>query len=238
MSKENPTAEELAAAKSEQENETISKLEEQVANLNKGIAATRDEAKTAIEAAKSATDALDVFKRENAKSKEPDEALSSEDQKKFEAWAKSKGIVTQEELQAERDKLAGDNAKGVANQAVSEFLEKYPEYDEDDEWQKVQAEFNLYKTPTDLAGYRRLLERVRGDLNPAAKADKAKAQARAEINKKAALAKGGGSQGASSTDAEFEAEVDKMQSKYPSLSRGQIEARLSETRALYADKKE
>jgi hypothetical protein len=232
------TAEEIAAEAKEAEGKTIEKLEEQIENLNKGIATTRNEAKTAIEAAKSATDALETFKKENVKKEEPDETLSPEDQKKFEAWAKQKGIVTQAELQAERNKLAGESAKDVATTAVSEFLEKYPEYDDDEQWQKVQAEFNLYKTPSDIVGYRKLLERVRGDLNPEAKAEKAKAQARAEINKKAALAKGGGSQGATSPNAEFEAEVDKMQAKYPSLSRGQIEARLSELEALHPkDKK-
>jgi len=223
--------------KAEAEVQTIAKLTEQIENLNKGISATRDEAKIAVETAKAATDALETFKRENVKRSEPDEELSPADQKKFESWAKQKGIVTQQELQSERNKLAGESAKDIANTAVSEFLEKHPEYDEDDEWAKVRAEFELYKTPTDAVGYRKLLERVRESLNPEAKAEKAKAQARAEISRKVALTKGGGSQGATAGNADFEAEVDKMQEKYPSLSREQIQTRLSEIKSLYPDKK-
>jgi len=234
------TPEEIAAAaaKTEADAAVITKLEEQIDNLNKGIATTRGEAKTAIEAAKAATDALTSFKNESAKKNDSDEPdLTDEEQKKFDKWAKANKIVTQTELESERNARAGESAKETANTAVSEFLAKHPEYDEDDEWEKVQAEFNLYKTPTNLPGYRKLLERVHADLNPDAKTDRAKAQVRAEINKKNTLAKGGGSQGNTSTDAEFEADVDKMQTKYPNLSREQIEARLTEVRELYSEKK-
>lgn len=229
------TPEEIAAEAAAKD-ETIKKLEEQVENLNKGIAATRDDAKTAIEAAKAANDALEVFKKETAKNV-PEVQLSAEEQKKFEAWAKANGVVTQAELAAERNARAGEAVKEVSATAINDFLEKHPEYDDDDQWAKVQAEFNLYKTPTDLASYKKLLERIHLDLNPEDAKERAKAQARAELKKQEILKKGGGSQGKTSVDAELEAEIDKMQSKYPNLSREQIEARLSEVKNMYAGKK-
>jgi len=225
------TPEEMAAEQAAKD-ETIKKLEEQIENLNKGIASTRDEARVAIEAAKAANDALEVFKKESAKNGGDEIKLSDEEQKKFEAWAKANGVVTQAELAAERNARFTESIKETANTAISEFLEKYPEYDDDEQWAKVQTEFNLYKTPTDLAGYKKLLEKIHSDLNPEAKKEQAQAKARAELRKQEILKKGGGSQAASAPDAEFEAEVDKMQAKYPNLSREQIEARLSEVRGI------
>jgi hypothetical protein len=217
--------------------ETIKKLNEQIENLNKGIATSRDEAKTATEAAKAATEALEQFKKEADEGKKPEVELSPEDEKKFEAWAKANGVVTQAELQAERQKMAGDSAKNIQNQAVSDFLEKHPEYDDDEQWQKVQEEFNLYKTPADLAGYKKLLERVHKNLTGGDdKKERARAEARAEISRRDALKRGGGSQAAASGAADTEAAIDKMQERYPNLSRSQIESRLGEIKSLYPDK--
>lgn len=238
MTEEEKQAAADAEAKAQAEaqtNETIKKLEDQVENLNKGIAASRDEAKKAIEAAKAATEALDQYKQDRKNGDEPEVELSADEEKKFEAWAKANGVVTQAELAAEREKRASESAKDIASTAVSEFLEKHPEFDNDEAWAKVQEEFNLYKTPTDLAGYRKLLERVRKDLSGDDK-ETARARARAEISKRENLSKGGGGQGGTAGGSQ-EAEIDKLQDKYPNLSREQIEARLSEISSLYPKEK-
>lgn len=222
--------------------EAFTKLSEQVDNLNKGIATSRDEVKvakaesaTAVETAKAATDALEAYKKENGiKKDKPVEDLSKEEQKKFDAYMESQGVITKKEMEEQQQATASQSAKDTATTAVSEFLEKHPEYDEDDKWQAVQEEFNLYKTPTDLASYRKLLERVHSNLTGSTK-ENARASARAEINKQKSLTRGGNGGGAGSA-SDNEAEIDKMQEQYPSLSRGQIEARLAEVDDLYPDK--
>lgn len=220
--------------------EVITKLETQVENLNKGIATTRDESKAAIEAAKTATLALENYVKENP-TKKPDAnetKLSAEEEKKFEAWAKANGVVTQTDLDAERMRIANDSNKSFQSQAVSEFLETHPEYDSDEEWEKVQAEFNLYKTPGDLAGYRKLLDKIHKEMNPGSKTtdtEDAKAAVRADIAKREALKRGGG--GNQGGNGENDAEIDKMQSRYPNLTREQIVTRLSEVRNLFPPEK-
>lgn len=211
----------------------IESLKSQIENLNKGIATYRDEAKTALEAAKAANEQvaglMKEFKENNDKDK--DEPLSPEDQKKFEAWAKSKGVVTQEELATYKQNIASQSAKDVADTAVSQFLEAHPEYDDDIAWAKVQEEFVLYKTPVDLAGYKKLLEKIHKQLSGGDE-DKTRAKVKAELKNKEHLSLGGrGKAGAGNEDTE--ARIDKLQERYPNLSRAQIEARLSEIDSIY-----
>lgn len=219
--------------------QTIEQLQKQIENLNKGIASSRQEAKEAIEAAKAANAALNEYKTEREKGNKPDVELSPEDEKKFEAWAKANGVVTQKELEAERNRMAGESQKNIADQAVSEFLKEYPEFDNDDKWAEVQAEFNLYRTPTDLQGYRKLLERVRKSIagESSKTDDDAKAKAKADLKRQEALKRGGASQGAASEAAGNDADIENLMQKYPNLSREQIQARLAEIRSLYPDKK-
>jgi len=220
--------------------ETIAKLESQIENLNKGIAATRDESKVAVAAAQAATKALEDFsKNSTVEKKAEDVTLSTAEEKKFDAWARANGVVTQTDLDAERVRIANDSAKGFQAQAVMEFLETHPEYDSDEEWAKVQTEFDLYKTPSDLIGYKKLLDKVHKELSPDSKAnpnnEDGRAAARAEIAKREALKRGGGGQ--SNAGGDNEAEIEKLQAKYPNLSREQITTRLSEVRALTNEKK-
>jgi len=216
--------------------EALSKLTEQVDNLNKGIATYRDEARNATEAAKVANEKIADMEKSN-KQKEDDknkEDLSPEDQKKFDAWAKTQGIVTQAELDTQKAQIAQESAKSVATNAVNEFLEKHPEYDEDTEWQKIQTEFNQYKQPSDIAGYKKILEKIHDELSGGTD-ERAKAKVKAELANKKSLSlggKGGGNSGDS------EAKIDTLQSKYPNLSREQIEARISEIDSIYKKEEE
>ena len=227
---------------SESEKDTMIKsLSSQIENLNKGIATYRDEAKNANEVARNASEVAKVaaekvaefegiFKEKNKKDAE--DSLSPEDQKKFEAWAKSKGVVTQEELDIQKSQVAQESAKEVATTAVADFLEKYPEYDSDVNWQKVQAEFNLYKAPADITGYKKLLEKIHNDLSGGDDGGKARAKVKAEIKTKEHLSLGGRGSGSSGNE-DTDARVDKLQDKYPNLSRAQIEARISEIDTIY-----
>jgi len=217
--------------------ETIAKLSEQVANLNKGIATYRDEAKNANEVAKAAIEKIDEMAKSIKESKFDDVELTPEDQKKFDAWAARQGFVSKDDLEAERIKIASQSATDIAKTAVSEFLEKHPEYDDDEKWDVVQAEFMLYRTPTDLPGYRALLERVHKSLGgSSSEKEKGKQEAQADIIKRKRLSLGGGHQGGSGNDPDAQA-IDSLQKRYPNLSREQIQERLSEINALPSQQK-
>jgi Mn-dependent DtxR family transcriptional regulator len=140
----------------ENKDEVIAKLNEQIENLNKGIATTRDEAKTAkAEAAKAtetATQALTKLAEiEKIKDKKDDGVvLTPEEEKKLAAYAQKHGLVSKADLDAQRYQANAEAIKGYENQAVAEFLEKHPEYDDDDKWKEVMTEFGLYRQPTTL----------------------------------------------------------------------------------------
>lgn len=225
-----------AGAKIEVSAEEWGKLQDQITNLNKGIASVRDE--------------NGVFKSQNAqlqreleefKSKIDFEAeeeenvqLNPDDQKKLEKWAADHGFVTKEEFNAEKLRIQQESLQSIEKSAVSEFLEKHKEYDKDEEWAKVQAEFQLYKTPTTLEGYKKLLNKIHSELTGGtSKArEDGKALARAELHAKGRLSLGGGSQGGSDKGPDIES----LQKKYPNLSREQIEERLSDIGSLYPKK--
>lgn len=216
--------------------EAFKKLEEQVGNLNKGIATYRDEAqkyKTDYEAVQKKLTELEG--KADPDPDEPEVVLDPEEQKKLDAWAKQKGYVTNEALEAEKNKLRQEGQKSVESQAVSEFLEKHPEYDQDQNWERITAEFSWYKTPNTLDGYRKLLNKIHADVTGSTKnaREDGKAQARAELNRNQRLTLGGGGQGGPSAE---DVEIEAMAKKYPKLSRDQIEDRLSEIRSLYPKK--
>lgn len=214
---------------------TWDKTQEQISNLNKGIAVLRDEG----QGWKKKFEDLDT--KVNASGKDDtdtdeDVTLAPEDEKKLEAWAKKKGMVTAEELKSERVKIQAENQKNLEGQAIAEFLEKYPEFNKDEGWNKVLDQFQLYKTPTSLAGYRQVLGKIYGDLtgNPVKAKEDGRAEARAELRTKSRLSLGSG-EGAGG--AEGEANIDTLQKRYPNLSKEQIEERLSEIKALFPENK-
>lgn len=223
------------------ETPSIEALQQQIENLNKGIATYRDDARRAQDEAQEAkseaesiksklADLERSFENSNKGSGDGLPELSSEDQRRLEAWAKSRGFVTKSEVESERQRMQTENIRNIENQAISDFLKEYPEYDKDENWQKLKEEFGLYKQPTTLADYRKLLAKVHKQLNPS---QDAVAKARAEIEMKKRLGYGGGSQKA--TDGEMTAE--KLREKYPRLSAEQIQSRLAEINRLYPEKK-
>lgn len=210
----------------------VARLQEQVQNLNAGIASVREENKSIKNENTTLKNSLEDFKSKFT-DKGKDENLSPAEQKKFEKWAAAQGFATKQDLEEEKTAQMTEAAKQVQTTAVSEFLEKHPEYDNDDEWAKVQAEFALYKTPKDLTSYRKLLNRIHETLTGTDK-NKARDKARAEIKGREALSRGGNSSASgAAADETTEAEIEKMSKKYPSLTREQILARLSEVRSLY-----
>jgi len=216
--------------------EELSSLKEQITNLNKGIASIRDEAQSWKSKYEEISNDLNEFKDKIEFSSEDDEdaKLAPEDQKKLEEWARKKGFVTNEEFEEEKQKVQQDSLKLIESSAVSEFLEKHKEYDNDEQWSKIRLEFGQYKTPTTIEGYRKLLNKIHNELTGGtSKArEDGKAQARAEMLTKGRLSFGGGSQGGHNNDQD----VESLQKKYPNLSREQIEERLSDIRSLYPKK--
>lgn len=224
----------------EEKDKEIATLKEQVDNLNKGIASTRDaERQSKEEAAKYKADSLELAKAkeklaELEKNAKPDGIkLSPEDEKKFEALMKEKGVVTKDEMEAEKNRIFNESIKGVENQAVAEFLEKHPEYDKDEEWKKVEAEFALYKTPTSITAFRSILSRIHKDLSKESD-ETARAKAKAEIISKSRLGLGGGSQ--KTGDDGKAKDIADLQKRYPNLSQDQIESRLMEIQKMYPSK--
>lgn len=215
----------------------IQELQEQVKNLNLGIATYRDESKESKAALVSEKAELVKAKEELAKLKTEDDdknkkkevQLNPADQEKLDSWAKEHGFVTKAEMDAQKVEIYTTSLKNIESQAVTEFLAAHPVYDKDEEWAKVKEKFELYKTPTSLAGYRSLLVKIHGELNPS---DDGSAKARAEIERKNRLGLGGRSQ----KTGEGEETIEDLQVRYPKLTRSQIETRMAEIKALYKKK--
>lgn len=225
----------------EEKDKEIADLKAQVDNLNKGLASTRDSEKGSKEEVAKTKAELDATKAKLAEAeksvlekKSPEIKLSTEEEKKFEALMKEKGLVTKSELDAERAKVFNESLKGMENQAVTEFLEKHKEYDDDKEWKKVEAEFALYRTPTTLQGFKSLLNRIHSDLSKDSEKT-AEAKARAEIISKSRLGLGGGSQ--KTGDEGSAKDIADLHKRYPNLSPEQIENRLLEIQKMYPTKK-
>lgn len=209
----------------------IVKLQQQVENLNKGIAKYREESqKSSVEVA-NLKKQLEEKSKSSTKAADDELELNAEDQKRLEAWAKKQGFVTKGEFEQERLRIQQESFSNIENQAVDEFLRQHPEYDKDEEWEKVKVLFSEYKTPTSLTQYRKLLAKIHSELNP--KEDKGSDKARAEIETKRRLGLGGGMQKRPSGDSQT---IESLMEKYPSLSRDQIEAQLASIKSLYPKK--
>jgi hypothetical protein len=213
--------------------QTVEELSKQIENLNKGIASYRDKSSAAETKAEAAIKEVDAFKaeierlkKETDKSKgTKEEALNPDDEKRLKAWAEANGFVTKQELEVEKGKLFNQSLMNVESQAIDEFVTSHPEYNTDEEWDKVKAQFALYKQPTSLTAYRALLTKIHKELRGQ---DDVAAKVRASEETRKRLGLGGGSQGGASVDTTLES----LREKYPSLSTDQIQARLEEITQL------
>lgn len=225
--------------------EAIAELKTQIDNLNQGIATYRDETKSSKEEIKSLKETNESLSKdfndlktslENPEDNEEKEiVLNPEDEKKLESWAKNKGFVSKDELAVEKQKINLEAIKSYENQAVGEFLEKHPEYDTDENWQKILSEFSMYRQPVSVDGYRKLLNKIHDGLsgNVTKARQDGKTQVKIEEHNKGRLSLGGGNQ---SSGNENNQDIDNLQKRYPNLSREQIEDRLSEIGSLYTKK--
>lgn len=206
----------------------IAALQSQIENLNKGIAGYRAE--------------LDELKKNPnpATSTDDELELSPKDKKRLEAWAKENGLLTREEFEKEQVKSSQDKLKNIENDAVSAFLKKHPEYDDDKAWKKVLDSFSIYKQPTTRKGYDTILNKIHADLSGEVQKEDAKAKVKAEDKKKELLSVSKGSTASSTKDGEPDVDtLTSLKEKYPNLSEDQIKERLQEIRSLYPnDKKE
>jgi hypothetical protein len=219
-----------------EEKSEVEKLQEQIANLEKGIATERGQRHEAETIKSTLETELKELKTKVGTAIDPKTVdLKPEDEEKLEAFAKKKGFVTAEELQTERARLAEQTIKSFETQAVTEFLEKHPEANTDEVWAKVQGEFQLYKQPNTLKAYQALLARVWKDVNDeTGKArEEGKAAAKAEAATNSRLALGGGTQ--PSNDDEGDS-TESLQKKYPHLSKEQIAATKSELAAIIKER--
>ena len=220
--------------------EAITKLSQQVEQLNKGIASERSARKAAEENVSRLSKDLQEFKgKVEFTSEEEKVELSKEDAKKLEAWARQKGFVTAEEQQAERQRLQTASLATVQSEAVTEFLSVYPELNDDGKWPAVQAAFNEFKTPMTKAATLKILNKIAQDMGVKGTHSKSSdtddlARAKARMINNGRLSLGGGQQASGSDGAQT---VEDLQRKYPNLSRDQIESRLSEIGTLYDSKK-
>jgi mRNA-degrading endonuclease HigB of HigAB toxin-antitoxin module len=214
---------------------TVEQLQAQIANLEKGIASERTQRKDLETKFTTADSELRELKAKVEKGNKTPVDLKPEDEEKLEAFARKKGFVTANELQSERARLAAETMKSIESQAITEFLEKHPEADDDGVWAKVQAEFQLYKQPASLKAYKDLLGRVWKDVNdePGKDREEGKAAAKAEALAKSRLALGGGAQPSESDDDES---PESLQKKYPHLSKDQIAARKAEMAVIIKER--
>lgn len=203
----------------------LAKIQEQITNLNKGIATSREEARVAKAEADKLKEQLAQLQDKNKPEDEVE--LHPEDMKKLEAWAKKQGLVTQKELEAQKAQLVQESTRSMAQTAVDEFLAKHKEYDDDAKWQALQKEFALYKMPTTITEYRKILNRIHKDISGDDE-EEAEARAKAKQANTSRLKLGGGSQSSSPA----EQTVEDLQKKYPHLSKEMIEQRLADLKAL------
>lgn len=210
-------------------------LQKKQIDLNKGIAKYRDEAQRAKEEFEKLKEEFEDLKSKiEFEADGEDVKIHPEDEKKLEVWAQKKGLITRSELEAEKATLQQEQQKTLEAQAVEEFLNKYPQYDTDENWEKIRQLFALYRTPTSLQGYRILLERIHKELSGAKSSEDAYSKAKAELQAKGRLTLGGGSQ--SSGKETREEQIERLRQRYPNLNRDQIEAQLFELENLYRER--
>lgn len=217
------------------ESPEIAALQEQIENLSKGIGKYRDEAQDSEKKLAEINSKYEKLLEKLEKADDDDEDdLDTAELKKFEKFAKKHGLVTKEDLDKESEEAQKNQIKQVQDQAVAEFLESNPEFDNDEEWKKVQELFQMYRTPTSLTGFRTLFSKIKKDLKGEDKAQEGEDRARAQTRKRDRLSLGGGSQ---KSGGDKEQTIESLQDRYPNLSRGEIEARLNEIKSLYPDEK-
>lgn len=204
------------------EADKVAALSSQIENLNKGIANYRKE--------------IDELKKNPATDTEDELELTAKDKKRLETWAKENGLVTKEEVEEDRRKSNQEKLKTIETDAITGFLKKYPQYDKDEEWKKVLAEFSLYKQPTTISGYKQLLERIHKDVGDVKTEGDTKTKVKVEDQKRNLLSVSTGT-GASPASEETDTDtLEKLKAKYPNLSEDQIKSRLNEIKTLYPKK--
>ena len=221
---------------------TLEEVNAKLADLTKGIASYRDTAQKAESSAAEAKAEAAAAKKEAADAKAESEdlrnskkynkepQLNPEDQARLEAWAKKQGFVTKAEMEAQRVSLLNESVKGAETTAVEEFLENHPEYSESDKWEAVKKQFEQYKQPTSLTGYRNILSRIHKDLS---QKDDIASELRAREEQKKRLGLGG--KGANE-DGDGDVTMEKMRQRYPNLSEETITQRLIEINELAGDR--
>lgn len=213
----------------------LAKFGEQVDNLNKAVKEARDDSKTSKTELAEFKTKYDELKQQLEKGVDKDDLdLSEEDLKKFKKFAESNGLVTKEELKKIEAESEKSTLAQVEQQAISELIEKHPEFEDDAEFAKLKEEFQLYKQPTNLTDYRKLLNRIVKDLKGDDKKEEGANETRAEIRRRERLGLGGKSPASDDKDSE----LNDLAKRYPNLSKDQLKERLAELNALYPDDKE
>lgn len=221
---------------------TLEKLQEQITNLNKGIGDYRDSAQKADEKATAAEQKAAAAEAKAAALSQEIEGLKGvkdgkeiqlnpKDQEKLEAWAKAQGFVTKAEMEKQRVAVFQDSVAGAEKQAVDEFLENYPEYSNKDNWEKLKKEFEQYKQPTTLSGYKTILSKIHKDLS--VESEKIE-EIRAKDEQKKRLGLGGS--GSAADNAEDAVTMEKLRERYPNLSEEQIASTLTEINERAAER--
>lgn len=202
-------------------------LEQKQANLNQGIAKYRDDAQNANKRAEDLESK--VTELESRFNNTSTEKIDSDDAAMLESWARNKGFVTKEEISKLKQEQVVTNQKQVEEQAVNSFLKKYPQYNTNDNWEKIQKEFKeSFRPQQTIQGYSKILEKIHQLLSISDAEARGGNKVRAQLTNNSRLSLGGGNQ---STPNE-ETTIDDLQKKYPSLSKEQISTRLNEIKSL------
>lgn len=212
----------------------LGKRDEQIENLTKGIAKYRDDAQKSDKKVEELNASIEELKKQISQSTGEDVELDPDDEAKLRAWAQKHGYMTKEDIDKMTQESAQVQQQNMQAQAVNEFLENNKEFDDDEMWEKFKTEFSLYRTPTTLDGYRKLMDRVKKSITGGEDIENARQRGQAEAKTKGRLSLGGGSQGKGGNDA---SEMEKLREKYPSLTDEQIKARMSEIEELYPEDK-
>ena len=216
------TPEEVTALQTE-----VTELKKKQSDLNQGIAKYRDDSKTNNQKVKELNDQIVKLQTKLKESDESGEDVSVEE-KALAKLLKKKGYVTKAELEEFKKTQSKTSATSIRDQAVTEFLNDFPQYDDNEEFAKIAKEFQLYKTPTSLTGYKNLLKRIHKTLSGTSSEKKGANKLRAKMANKSRLSLGGGSQ----KDGGNAEQLENLEKKYPNLSREQIETRLEEIDAI------
>jgi len=206
--------------------EELTTLKEKQVNLNQGVAKYRDESQASKKQVEDLEKQIAEFKTKQESKEDVD--LSPEDQKKFDAIIKKKGLVTKEELKKDETAKLQKSQLKIKKEAVDDFLKKHPEYDDDEAWSAVNKLFSMYKTPATVKGFQSILDRIHKEITGGT--DDSANKLRAKLATKSRLSLGGGSQKGSESKT-----TEDLQKKYPNLSKETIETRKRELDELLKD---